>query len=70
MPIDVSPDCPLPGAVVFVDRPHQIVACTRDARPDGADRASADIGGLGVGEAEDLGQYERFSAVVVDAVQQ
>jgi hypothetical protein len=41
-----------------------------DPRPDGADRAAGHFRGLGVGQAEQLGQHERLAAVGVEPGQQ
>ena len=44
----------------------EVVAGAGHAGADGADRAAADGGGVGVGEAEDLGEQEGFAAVGVE----
>jgi predicted anti-sigma-YlaC factor YlaD len=46
------------------------VASAGDTRPDRADRATDDVRGVGVGQAEQLGEHERFALVERQAGQQ
>lgn len=46
------------------------ISTAGDSGADGADRAADDVGRVGVREAEELGEHERFTLVVWDAFEQ
>ena len=57
---EVAPSEPLPRRGALVD---EVAPSPRHPRTDGAHLAAADLGGLGVGEAQKLGQHEGLAPV-------
>src|SRR5664279_2243756 len=49
---------------------HQVFPCPGDPGSDGADGALTDLGGLGVGKAQHLGQDDGFATIGGEVVQQ